>query len=247
MKYNMSICPTTPASAMSGWYILNTYLQKKLSLAIHLEIYDSFESQRLAFKNGDIDFIYANPFDATLLMRDLGFSALNKPNQTANEVVIVCNSMKKEQSLYDLKPGVKIATANDPAINLIGMILLESADIISTNSQTQEYNSFIIAVKKVLNREADIAFLPKEIYDKLSSIIKLQLHVLISSEISVIHHIFAASEKSQDIHNLLITELCALNNHEVGRDILKTIGIPSFSAMQQEEAEFMIDLMDTLK
>jgi len=32
-----------------------------------------------------------------------------------------------------------------------------------------------------------------------------------------------------------------------GKDILATIGIPSFSVMQQEEAEFMIDLMDTLK
>lgn len=247
MKYNMSICPTTPTSEMSGWFILNTYLQKKLGIAIHLEIYDSFEAQRKAFNNGEIDFIYANPFDATLLMRELNFKALNKPNQTANEVVIVCNKDSEKFEITDLEPGVRIATANDPAINLIGMILLESVDIDSTNSQTQECNSFIVATKKVLNGEADIAFLPKEVYEKLSSIIKLQLHSVITSEISVIHHIFAASEKSQALHSELEETMSGLNEHDAGVNILNTIGIPSFSKMQQEEAEFMIDLMDTLK
>lgn len=247
MKYNMSICPTTPASEMSGWFILNTYLQKKLGIAIHLEIYDDFEAQREAVSNGDIDFIYANPFDVTLLMRELSFKALNKPNKTENEVVIVTKSTDNNFKLADLKSGINIATANDPAINLIGMILLESVDIDSTNSQSVDCNSFIIATKKVLNGEADIAFLPKKVYETLSSIIKSQLHALISSEISVIHHIFAASEKSQAIHSDLTQAICELGEHEAGKNILSTIGIPSFSAMQQEEAEFMIDLMDTLK
>ena len=247
MKYNMSICPTTPTAEMSGWYILNTYLQKNLDIAIHLEIYDSFEAQRAAFNNGEIDFIYANPFDATLLIRELDFKAIAKPNQTANEVVILCNSAAKAVSLNDLGSEINIATANDPAINLIGMILLESVDIDSTNSKALECNSFIVAAKKVLNGEADIAFLPKEVFEKLSAIIKQQLRCLISSEISVIHHIFAASKQSKEIHKALANALCELNQDDAGNNILKTIGIPSFSNMPQEEAEFMIDLMDTLK
>ncbi|OUS41200.1 hypothetical protein A9R00_02185, partial [Oleispira antarctica] len=62
-----------------------------------------------------------------------------------------------------------------------------------------------------------------------------------------IHHIFAASEKSQDIHQQISEALSELAKDLTGQDILNTIGIPSFSAMEQEEAEFMIDLMDTLK
>jgi phosphonate transport system substrate-binding protein len=247
MKYNMSICPTTPTAEMSGWFILNTYLQKKLGIAIHLEIYDNFDAQRAAFHNGDIDFIFANPFDATLLMRELNFRALNKPNQTANEVVIIGNASSVYKSMSDLKPNIKIATANDPAINLIAMILLESVDIDANNSQTLDCSSFIVATKQVLNNEADIAFLPKEVYEKLSSIIKQQLHCLISSEISVIHHIFAASAKSQEVHKALAQVLCELDQDDSGKNILNTIGFPSFSSMPQEEAEFMIDLMDTLK
>jgi len=247
MKYTMSICPTTPTSAMPGWYILNTYLQKKLNIAMHIEIYDDFDAQRMAFKNGDIDFIYANPYDATLLMRTLGFSALNKPNNTANEVVILCKADAAAQSLKDLTAGVKIATANDPAINLVAMILLESVDITASNSTQLECSSFVIAAKQVLNGEADVAFLPKSIYDKLSAIIKQQLRPLICSEISVIHNIFSASEKSQDIHGDISKALNELADSPDGKDILATIGIPSFSVMQQEEAEFMIDLMDTLK
>lgn len=247
MKYTMSICPTTPTAEMSGWFILNTYLQKKLGIAIHLEIYDNFDAQRAAFHKGEIDFVYANPFDATLLMRELNFSALNKPANSANEVVIVCNAKSNYKALNDLQPSLNIATADDPAINLIGMILLESIDINSTNSQALECDSFIVATKKVLNGEADIAFLPKEVYEKLSSIIKSQLQSLISSEISVIHHIFAASQKSKSVHNELAQALCDLNQDDAGENILTTIGIPSFLTMPQEEAEFMIDLMDTLK
>lgn len=247
MKYTLSICPTTPTSSMSGWFILNTYLQKKLNIAMHLEMYNDFESQRTAFEKGEIDFIYANPFDATLLVRDLGFSALTKPNKSANEVVILCNQNHTAKTLTDLTPGVKIATANDPAINLVAMILLESADIDSTNSTNINCSSFIIAAKQVLKGEADIAFLPKSTYDTLSKIIKDQLRPLISSEISVIHHIFAGSEKSKSIHDELSKELCELTDSDAGKNILSSIGIPSFSFMEQEEAEFMIDLMDTLK
>ena len=247
MKYNMSICPTTPTADMSGWFILNTYFQKKLNIAIHLEIYNNFDDQRAAFNKGEIDFIYANPFDATLLMRELNFKALNKPDKTENEVVIVCNSVMNDMKFSDLKPGLKIATTNDPAINLIAMILLESVDIDSGNSQTIDCASFIVATKKVLNGEADIAFLPKKVYEKLSSIIKLQLRCLISSEINVIHHIFAASENSQSTHRELSNALNELTASAAGKDILSSIGIPSFSTMEQEDAEFMIDLMDTLK
>jgi phosphonate transport system substrate-binding protein len=247
MKYTLSICPTTPAAAMSGWYILNTYLQKKLNIAMHIEMYNDFDSQRLAFEKGEIDFIYANPYDATLLIRDLGFSALNKPDDSANEVVIICKDDFNALALTDLESAVKIATANDPATNLVAMILLESADIDAGNSINIDCSSFIIAAKQVLKGEADIAFLPKAIYDTLSKIIKDQLRPLISSEISVIHPIFAASEKSQSIHRELSQALCELTLSDAGNNILTSIGIPSFSTMEQEDAEFMIDLMDTLK
>lgn len=247
MKFTLSICPTTPTSNMSGWYILNTYLQKELDIAMNIAVFDDFESQRLALQNGEIDFVYANPYDATLLIRDLGFSALNKPKAQANEVVIVCKNNSNLNTLSDLNPGIKIATTNDPAINLIAMMLLEAADINDNNSQLLDCSSYIIAAKNILKDEADIAFLPKSVYDNLSNIIKDQLQPLISSEISVIHHIFAASEKSKDRHVQISEVLCQLNNSDAGKNILASIGISAFDTIDQEEAEFMIDLIDTLQ
>lgn len=247
MKFTLSICPTTPTTNMSGWYILNTYLQKHLDIAMNIVVYDDFESQRLALQNGEIDFVYANPYDATLLIRNLGFSALNKPKDHANEVVILCKKDSNIKTLDDLKPGVKIATTNDPAINLIAMMLLEAADITASNSTNLDCSSYIVTAKNVLKGEADIAFLPKSVYDKLSNIIKDQLHLLISSEISVIHHIFAASERSKDQHDKISEALCQLNTNEAGKNILSSIGISAFDKIDQEEAEFMIDLIDTLQ
>ena len=75
MTFNFTVSPSFPTERISDWYIFNTWLQRVSSLPMHLELYENFGSQRAAIANGKVDIIYANPFDASLLVREKGFRA----------------------------------------------------------------------------------------------------------------------------------------------------------------------------
>lgn len=68
MTINFTVSPSFPNERISDWYIFNTWLQRALSVPIHLELYNSFGAQRAAIAEGKVDLIYANPFDASLLV-----------------------------------------------------------------------------------------------------------------------------------------------------------------------------------
>ena len=68
MRYVMTVSPDFPPAKIAGWYIFNTWLQRQLGEHIHLELYPDFASQRTAILNQEIDLIYANPFDAAMLV-----------------------------------------------------------------------------------------------------------------------------------------------------------------------------------
>lgn len=76
MSFMFTVSPDFSPVHLSGWYIFNTWLQKQTDLALHLELYDDFHTQTEAIKSDSIDLIYANSFDAAMLMRDKGFLPL---------------------------------------------------------------------------------------------------------------------------------------------------------------------------
>ncbi len=73
MSFMFTVSPDFTPDHLSGWYIFNTWLQRQSDIAIHLEMYNDFHSQREAIQNDSIDLIYANPFDAAMLVREKGF------------------------------------------------------------------------------------------------------------------------------------------------------------------------------
>lgn len=242
MKLTFSISPNFPAAHLSAWYIINTYLQKKLGIDIHLALYDNIDLQRQALKDKKIDMIYANPYDAALIIRELNFKAVAKPCGSVDEIVIASKTDSAYTSLSTLEPGLKVATTNDPAINMIADMILESADIDKDNSDIYTVDSFIIAAKHLLNGKADIGIFHQRDFNSLSKLIKEQLQDIVTSQISLIHHVFAINEEHADLLPQLQQALI-----ELDADTLRDLSIDSFAALCDSETEFMIDLMDTLK
>lgn len=70
----------------------NTWLQRQLDIHIHLELYSDFNSQREAFNRGEIDLIYANPFDAAVLVREQRLQAVAVPRGKSDEAVIAVSA-----------------------------------------------------------------------------------------------------------------------------------------------------------
>ena len=148
MTFNFTVSPSFPNERISDWYIFNTWLQRNLSLPIHLELYDSFGAQRAAIADGKVDFIYANPFDASLLVRDKGFRAIARPDGRPDEMVIVSAADGPAGTIRDLQAGTRLACSDDPCVNTVGRILLEPANLDATNIVEQRRDNLRVVRRR---------------------------------------------------------------------------------------------------
>ena len=250
MKYTMTVSPDFSPDYIAGWYIFNTWLQIQTGESIHLELYDSFNKQRDAIQSGLIDLIYANPYDASMLVRDKGFVAISAPANKSDETMICVNSDSDYHCVEDLLVNCNVATANDPEVNTIGMIMLEPADLSKENINISEYDNYVMVAKNLINNNADAGFFLKEAYDDMSKFIKSQVRPIVTSQISVIRHTFLVSpqflQNSKIDENGMRVLLNKMHESDKGASTLKSLGFDKWENQDQEDTEFMIDLMDTL-
>jgi phosphonate transport system substrate-binding protein len=246
MSYTFTVSPDFSPDHLSGWYIFNTWLQRQTGEAIHLELYDSFQAQRNAIQANQIDLIYANPFDTAMLVREKGFLPLVKAAGVSDEAIIAVSASNAVEDIAHLSAGIKVAVTEDPDVHMIGMIMLEAGDLDASNIQTHFYNSHVLIAKSLLQGEADVGIFLAEAYDDLSNLTKKQLKILVRSQISVIHHSLMIGPKLVDRRDEIQQLLLAMNNDDKGKDVLTSLGFNAWVKVEDEEMEFMIDLMDTL-
>ncbi len=231
----------------SDWYLFNTWLQRKLDGRVHLDIPISVDDLHRRVDNDDVDIIYANPYDAAMLIREKGFVPIARPNNKADEMVIVTSVDNPVEDFTCLQPGCKIALTDDRDVKMIGMILIEPADLNSDNVEFMVVENGVVVAKNVMNGDADIGFILTKSYDTFSHLITDSLRVLIRSQISVINHtIMVKPEVLKQIPNLSDI-LVDMDKDPAGKQILESFDIDCLMPVDYEEAEFMIDIMDTLK
>jgi phosphonate transport system substrate-binding protein len=246
MKYTMSISPDFSPSHIAGWYIFNTWLQLQLSQNIHLALFDNFQAQRQAIDTDEIDIIYASPFDAAMLVRDKGFTAIAKPKQKPDETIISVAADSPITHIETLSRHTRIAKTDDPEVNMIGMIMLEPANLNRHNTYSEILDTHVLVAKRLFQNQADIGFFLKASYDDLSGFIKQQLRILVSSQIHIITHSILISPHAKSLKKVIQDALLNMSSLPKGQGVLDSMGIPAWEIQTQEDAEFMIDLMDTL-
>jgi len=244
--YNLTVSPDFAPGHISGWYFFNTWLQRQLGQRVHLELYDSFDKQREDIRADKIDMIYANPYDAAMLVREKGFRAIVKPQGKSDEAIIATLAERPENTVEDLQPGITVATTDDPDVHTMGMIMLESADLNRGNVTVEEVDSYVLVAKKLIQGQAQAGFFLKEGFEELSDLIRKQMKVLVCSQISVVHHTLLVGPGLAESIPQLTDALLAMGQDEKGRKVLESMDIPAWELMEEEETEFMIDLIDTL-
>ena len=246
MSYIFTVSPDFTPDHLSGWYIFNTWLQRQTGLPIHLEMYNNFSDQRAAIRDDKISLIYANPFDAAMLVRDKGFSPLVKPIGVSDEAIIAVNAKNPVEDIAHLSPGVRLAVTDDPDVKMMGMIMLEPGDLDAGNVQGISCDTYVQVAKQLLRDEADIGIFLAEAFDDLSDMIKKQLRILVRSQISVIHHSLMIGPQLLDKKDEFQQCLTAMATDSKGQGVLDSLGFKALEKVDNEEMEFMIDLMDTL-
>jgi len=246
MAYQLTVSPDFTPDHISGWYIFNTWLQKALGEAIHLELYNDFATQRKAILDDRVDLIYANPFDAAMLVREKGFVPVARPGGKADEAIIAVRDDQNAQAVEDLSPGCRIAATDDPDVNLMCAIMLEPAELNADNTSRETKDSYPLVAKAVIQGQADLGFFLAEAFESLSGITRKQLRPLVASQIQIIHHAMLAGPKLAERRDELRDQLTGMAADPKGPGVLQSLGFASWEAVEDEEMEFMIDLMDTL-
>ena len=246
MTHIISVSPDFMPDKISGWFLFNTWLQRLSKEAFHLELYDGFAAQRKDIEAGKIDMIYANPFDASMLIRDKGFIPLVCPTGKSDETTIAVPANSSVGEVEDFQAGLKIATTDDPDVHLMGMIMLEPAELDANNTERLTKDNYVLVAKALLRGEADAGFFLTESFEELSSMVRSELKEVISSKISVIHHVVmlapSLAARADQFREIFLN----MSSDEKGAKILAELGFTGWQEVSQEDAEFMIDLMDTL-
>lgn len=244
--HNMLIAPDFSPERFAGWHMFNTLIQKRANLNMHLNIPTSHAEQETVISEGDIQVIYANPFDAATLIREHGYHAVARPIGKSDEMVIAAAANSDINSLDDIKAGATIAMADNRDVKLIGLRLLEAVDIEEADLNWSVTETYQAAARQVIKGEAQAAFFLAEIFHSFSRLTKAQLSVLIESDLADISHVLLIKDGFPD-SDILMDAILNLHNDDDGKEALAELGMPQgFEAMNEEDAEFMIDLMQTL-
>ena len=247
MTFNLLIAPDFAPERFAGWHMLNTVLQKKSGLALHLLTPASAAEQAELIASGKADAVYANPFDAASMIRESGFCAIARPIGKSDEMVIATAAGSAASGVEDLKPGCRIALTDNRDVKLIGLRLLEPADLSEADVQWQLVETYQAAARMAIKGEVDASFFLAEAYHSLSRLSKSQLKPLIESKLADITHVLLLHPRIAEHAPRLTEALLGLAGSPDGQPVLDELGMPQgFEAMQAEDAEFMIDLMDTL-
>ena len=244
--HNMLIAPDFSPERFAGWHMFNTLIQKRANLNMHLNIPTSHAEQETVISEGDIQVIYANPFDAATLIREHGYHAVARPIGKSDEMVIAAAANSDINSLDDIKAGATIAMADNRDVKLIGLRLLEAVDIEEADLNWSVTETYQAAARQVIKGVAQAAFFLAEIFHSFSRLTKAQLSVLIESDLADISHVLLIKDGFPDT-DILMDAILNLHNDDDGKEALTELGMPQgFEAMNEEDAEFMIDLMQTL-
>ena len=244
--HNMLIAPDFSPDRFAGWHMFNILIQKRANLNMHLNMPASYTEQETLVANEDIQVIYANPFDAATLIRYLGYRAVACAIGKSDEVVITASSASDINSLEDIADGSTVAMANNRDVKLIGLRLLESVDLAESDLDWKVTETYQAAARQVIKGDAQVAFFLSEIFHSFSRLTKSQLNVLIESDIADISHVLLIKDGFPD-EEILMNAILNLHNDKDGQEALAELGMPQgFESMCEEDAEFMLDLMETL-
>jgi phosphonate transport system substrate-binding protein len=247
MTVNFLIAPDFSPERFGGWHMLNTVVQRRSGIHLHLLTPASAHEQSDLLAQGKADIVYANPFDATDMIRNQGYIPFARPAQHFDEMVMATGAESGISRLEDLRPGCHVALTDNRDVKLIGLRLLEPADLTEADIQWVMVDSYQAAARKAIKGEVEVAFFLAESYASLTRMSRSQLRILVESAIHDISHVLLAHPRVENAFGAIKNAFLEIGQHPGDEDLLEALGLRhGFEAMNTEEAEFMIDLMDTL-
>lgn len=224
---------------LSGWYLLNTYLQRQLERPIHLEqpkLGDELVDEQ-------VDLVFSRPFDTCSLIKSHGYVPLMRPQDGADEVVVLMRA-DDERGLDQLgRPRVSTVSKNS-FVYILGRSLCDENGLESENFDYQFAGNEIKALQNLVKGKADVLFMLKKTYDGLSSFARGSTRLVDESSTHFAYHFLCIAPYLAEMNESLSEVLTGMQNHDQGRAILSDIQIQGWMQPDQGEIQMLNMLYD---
>ncbi|MGZ8216399.1 PhnD/SsuA/transferrin family substrate-binding protein [Methylomagnum sp.] len=224
---------------LTGWYLLNTYLQRRLQRAIHFEQIPA--GHELAQES--VDILFAKPFEACAMIQKRNYIPLLRPTGEADEVVIVMRA-NDDRKLADI-PNARAVTASQGSfVYLLGRFLCDENGLDTSSFQHQFAGNEIKALQMLLKDQADVLYMLKKTYRGLSGLTRNQTRVLDESDTQFAFHLLLASPQIGEFKDTLTKTFTEMGEDDQGKTILKDIQFEGWCVPQEGELSMLMRLFE---
>ena len=221
----LSVCPHDTAKNLAGWYLLNTYLQRRLVCNIHFNLQESFIVERETVLKGGYHLVYANPYSAMEFAEKLNFIPVARPIGVFDEVVLVCRKGTKPLELA----APKVSTATKGLIvHALGCMELRKLGKDANACEFIIAGNHMKAAQAVIKGEADIGFVFNETWQGMSAVSKDSLEVIAESREGNAFHCFCICPEWADRKADLLKVFIGMQTDESGARILEDLKFKGF-------------------
>lgn len=223
---------------LTGWYLLNTYLQRRMQRAIHFE-----QSQDVA-NEASTDILFAKPFEACAMIKQRGFVPLMRPVAEADEVVILTRADDERTSLSQFE-GVGVVTASECSfVYLLGRFLCDESGVDSSKFEFTFSGNEIKSLQILLKKKVDLLFMLKKTYEGLASFSRNSVRKLDESSTDFAFHLFSIAPSLEAEGKMLKQILQEMEADETGKEILKDIEFQGWCPVEEGELNMLKMVFD---
>jgi len=222
---------------LTGWYLLNTYLQRRMQRAIHFE-----QSQEMQ-NEAAIDILFAKPFEACSIIQRRGFIPLMRPLAEADEVVLLTRA-DDERQLADFAGTSVVTAAEDSFVYLLGRFLCDESGLDSSQFAFHFSGNEIKSLQMLLKKKVDLLFMLKKTYQSLASFSRNNVRKLDESSTDFAFHIFSISPQLTEEGTVLTKILKEMSEDETGKGILKDIEFQGWCPVEEGELAMLKSVFD---
>jgi phosphonate transport system substrate-binding protein len=239
-RYRLSVSPHDTAKNLAGWFLLNTYLQRKLGVAMRFEPSDNFQVEQEQVMAGGFHLAYANPFSALKYVHERGFVPVARPTGVYDETLLVA----RQGAGMPAQRPLRVASASDQLlVHVLGMTLLDQHAVSPDDCRIQFTGNHVRAVQAVLDGRADVGFVYNETWHGLSASTREALEIVSATTRQVASHCFCVAPELADRLDEVRDVLCGMGADPSGRKILDDLRISGFEAMSADALDQLANLV----
>lgn len=216
---------------LSGWYFLNTLLQRRLNRPISIDI-NQLGSTSVLHDNA---LVFAKPFDACALMMKHNYVPIVRPTNDNVEVSIVVRNEDKHKSITDYAEAPVATSTEASFVFLLGRFFCDEYDLDSSTLSYQFTGNQLTAMRRLIDSKVDMLFMQKNKYRSLSPLSRVGTHLLEESETGMAYHMLLLSPAFISLQDTISKAFLDLQDDVQGKQVLSDLSIESWCAPEEDE------------